>query len=214
MRSGHDLRNRVTAGGRRALERGLVAYWRRKEPPVPPERPFSMNPSDNVQVAMNLVMPLADPSPVGRAKLVVALLGVMEQVVAGLNNTGIVHFARFTIVEGNLCMFSMYDGDFSNYIRDFIYNIGGAFDALLVFIKDPPSLPIEHSPDEFIDWVNAHDSLQLPAEHVANVADDLLSLPRKLTLLLDANPNTQLFVYRAYPGHSVAQVHDALNIGW
>ena len=54
----------------------------------------------------------------------------------GLNTTGIVHFARFSIVDGNLCMFSIYDGDFSNYIRDFIATIGSAFDALLMFIKD------------------------------------------------------------------------------
>jgi hypothetical protein len=198
---------------RRLAERILVAYWRHREPPVIPQPTFSMNLSDNVQMAMNLVMPLADPSPVGRAYLIQTLFAAVDEVIAGLNNTGIVHFARFTIVEGNLCMFSMYDGDFSNYIRDFIYNIGSAFDALLVFVKDPPPLPVEANPDAFIDWVGRHDSLQLP-EQVTALSDDILTLPRKLALILDACPNTQLFTYRAYPGYSAAQVREALKIGW
>ncbi len=191
----------------------LISYWKRHDPPVMPVRTFSMNPSDNIQVAMNLVMPLADASPVGRALMIQTLAGAVEEVIAGLNNTGIVHFARFTIIDGNLCMLSMYDGDFSNYIRDFIYNIGAAFDALLVYIKDHPRLPVEDHPDEFIDWVNAHDALQLP-ERITDLSDDPLKLPRRLTLILDDCPNVQLFTYRAYPGFSVAQTRLALNIGW
>ena len=199
--------------GKRTLAKALVAVWRRLDPTVTPPREFSMNPADNVQMAMNLVMPLADPSPVARTELVLTLFSVLEEVMAGLNNTGIVHFARFTYVDGNLCMISMYDGDFSNYIRDFIYNIGGAFDALLPYIKDPPPLPVEEHPDAFIEWVNAHDALRLP-ESVTKLGDNLLTLPRKAVLLLDAHPNAQLFVYRAYPGYSVAQIRDALKIGW
>ncbi len=199
--------------GKGLLARGLIAFWKRRDPPVMPTRGFSMNPSDNLQIAMNLVMPLADPSPVARAKLIQTLAGAVPEVIAGLNNTAIVHFARFTIVDGNLCMFSMYDGDFSNYIRDFVYNIGEAFDALLAFIKDPPSLPVEDFPDEFIEWVRRHDSLQLP-ERITDLSDDVLKLPRRLTLILDDCPNTQLFTYRSYPGYSVAQIRDALEIGW
>lgn len=172
-----------------------------------------MNPSDNVQTAMNLIMPLADPSPIARAQLVGALAPAIEEVFSGLNNTGIVHFGRFTIVDGNLCMFSIFDGDFSNYIRDFIYNIGGAFDALLQFVVDPPPLPVEAHPDAFIDWVVARDALQLP-EQVTDLSDDLLKLPRRLALLMDAEPNAQVFVYRAYPGYSAAQIRDGLGIGW
>lgn len=199
--------------GKGLMSRGLISYWKRRDPPVLPVRGFSTNPSDNLQVAMNLVMPLADPSPVGRALLIQTLAGAVTEVIAGLNNTAIVHFARFTIVDGNLCMFSMYDGDFSNYIRDFIYNIGEAFDALLEFIEDPPPLPVEDFPDAFIDWVRRHDSLQLP-ERITDLSDDVMKLPRRLTLILDDHPNTQLFTYRAYPGYSVAQVRNALELGW
>jgi hypothetical protein len=205
----------MTVGGtvERLLSPLLIKYWRWRDPPTYVPRRFSMNPSDNVQVPMNLIMPLADRSAVGRAKLARALLGAVEQVVAGLNNTEIVHFGRFTIVDGNLVMFSIYDGDFANYIRDFVYNVGTAFDGLLTFVEDPPPLPVEDHPDAFIDWVRAHDALQLP-ENVTDLSDDLRKLPRDLTLIMDEHENVQLFVYRSYPSFSAAQIRDALGLGW
>ncbi len=53
--------------GKGLLARGLITYWKRNDPPVMPVREFSMNPTDNLQIAMNLVMPLADPRGSGRA---------------------------------------------------------------------------------------------------------------------------------------------------
>ncbi len=165
--------------GKRVLAPFVVAFWRRREPTQLPIHSFSMNPSDNVQIAMNLVMPLKDTSAVGRAYMAQALESVRGEVIAGLNNTGIVHFARFTIVDGHLCMFSMYDGDFSDYIRDFICNMGSAFDALLAFIKNPPPLPVENHPEEFIEWISRHDSLQLPDDPTV-LSDDVTRLDRRL----------------------------------
>ena len=215
----------ITDMSERMLVRALTAIWRRKDPPVLPERPFSTNPSDNIQIPMNLVMPLADTSPLGRARLIQTMAGAIPEVVAGLDNTQIVHFARFTIVDDSLCMFSFYDGDFSNYIRDFIYNVGSAFDALLAFIKDHPRLPVEQYPDEFIQWVKDRDALQLeyPASVLALGPEgdhDIVKASRRLVLLLDecrrTDPpkNVQLFAYRSYPGFSVAQIRHAFHIGW
>jgi len=215
----------ITDMSERMLVRALTAIWRRKDPPVLPERAFSTNPSDNIQIPMNLVMPLADTSPLGRARLIQTMAGAIPEVVAGLDNTQIVHFARFTIVEENLCMFSFYDGDFSNYIRDFIYNVGSAFDALLVFIKDHPPLPVEQHPDEFIQWVKDRDAIQLvyPDSVLALGPEDdrdIVKMSRRLVLLLDecrrTDPptNVQLFAYRSYPGYSVAQIRHAFEIGW
>ena len=203
----------LSAFGKRLLAPFVVAFWRWREPVKLQKHAFSMNPSDSVQVAMNLVMPLADTSAVGRAYMAQALQSVRGEVISGLNNTGIVHFARFTIVDGHLCMFSMYDGDFSNYIRDFIGNMGSAFDALLAFIKDPPTLPVEDHPEEFIEWISRHDSLQLPDDPTV-LSDDVTRLDRRLTLILDANTNMQLFAYRGYPSYTVAEIRDALQIGW
>jgi hypothetical protein len=202
----------------RLMSRALVAYWRKRDPYVPIERTFSMNPSDNVQVTMNLIMPLADPSPIGKARLVQTLASAVHEVIAGLNNTQIVHNGRFVIVGDNLCMFSVYDGDFSNYIRDFVYNIGGAFDGLLSFVADPPPLPVEDHPDAFVEWVKTHDAPQLPYQNIAALNPpsdpDLLKIPRRLVMAMDACPNAQLFSYHAYPGFSDAQIRHALQLGW
>ena len=96
----------TTGMGERLLVRVLTAIWRRKDPPVLPTHPYSTNPSDNIQIPMNLVMPLADNSPLGRARLIQTWAGAVQEVIAGLDNTQIVHFARFTIVADDLCMFS------------------------------------------------------------------------------------------------------------
>lgn len=202
----------------RVLTRALLAYWKRHEEPISVERPFSMNPSDNIQVTMNLIMPLTDPSAIGKAQLVQGLAAAVHDVTAGLDNTQIVHNGRFVLVGDSLCMFSVYDGDFASYIHDFIYNIGAAFDTILSFVADPPPLPVEDFPDDFVEWVRAHDAPQLPFQDLASINPpndpDLLKLPRRLALLLHANPNAQLFAYQAYPGATTAKVRDVLKMGW
>lgn len=215
----------ITDMGERLLVRMLTAIWRRKDPPVVHPHAYSTNPSDNVQVPMNLVMPLADNSPLGHARLIQTAGGAIQELIAGLDNTQLVHFGRFTIVDGNLCMFSFYDGDFSNYIRDFIYNIGAVFDGIMAHVKNPPPVPVAEHPDEFIQWVMERDALQISfPESILQLGPeddrDPLKVTRRLVLLLDecrrGNPprNVQLFAYRSYPGYSVAQIRDTLKIGW
>src|SRR6185437_9894699 len=96
--------------------------WRMPVKPQPGGPRYGVQPGDNVQRMMNLIMPLKDKSPVGRAKAALAIVGT-------------VHFARFVIVGDNICMFSVYDGDFTNYIRDFIATIGSVFDAVVSLVE-------------------------------------------------------------------------------
>ncbi|MDB5606633.1 MAG: hypothetical protein JWP25_3533 [Bradyrhizobium sp.] len=209
----------------------LVPYWAWRTPvkPQPGGPPFSIQPGDNVQRMMNLVMPLKDKSPIGRAKAALAIAQNKDEIYAGLNNVGTVHFARFVIVDDNICMFSVYDGDFTNYIRDFIATIGSVFDAVVKLVEGGDAvIPSEHKVEAFIDWVHAHDMYQVPdmatdllrdQEAVngepASGADDLRLLPRSLILQLHANANVSLGSgYRAYPGYSAAQVRQQLGIGW
>ena len=58
-----------------------------------------------------------------------AVSASVDEVFTGLNAVGTVHFARFDIIGGNLCMLSVYDGDFTTYIRDFITLFGNVFDT-------------------------------------------------------------------------------------
>jgi hypothetical protein len=173
----------------------------------------SLAPSDNLQTPMNLVMPLRYPHAAYRAQFGQLLFAAADEVLSGLNNVGTVHFARFDIIQGSLCMFSVYDGDFQGYIRDFIGTIGGVFDGLMTFVKDPPPTPCGEYVDEFIDWVRNHDALQMP-EWPDDISADLPALERKTLVLLHRNANTQMGIYRGYPGYSVAQIRDALGIGW
>jgi len=192
----------------------LVSVWSRFSPPTAVRTTASMSPSDNLQRAMNLIMPLHVPNIVARGQLTQALFEATDAVFVGLNNIGTVHFARFDFVDGNLCMFSIYDGDFTSYIRDFIAEIGTVFDAIVAWVKDPPPLPVASHVDEFIEWIRAHDAFQMPESPVGLISRDLGTLQRDTLVALHRNPNLQLGLYRAYPGFSVAQIRQRLSIGW
>ena len=210
----------------------LVPYWAwrfpvQKQPGGPP---FSIQPGDNVQRMMNLVMPLKDKSAVGRAKAALAIAQNKNEIYAGLDNVGTVHFARFVIVDNNICMMSVYDGDFTNYIRDFIATIGSVFDAVVGLVEGGEHvIPSEQNIEKFIDWVHAHDMYQVPdlatgilrdqealkGDTAESGNDDLRLLPRELILQLNVNTNVSLGSgYRAYPGYSAAQVRRQFGIGW
>lgn len=209
----------------------LVPFWAWRTP-VPVAQggpPLAVQPGENIQRMMNLVMPLKDKTAVGRAKAALAIGENLDAIFAGLDNVGTVHFARFVLVDGNLCMFSEYDGDFTNYIRDFVAQIGNVFDDVVALIEGGEAvIPTENNVEAFIDWVHAHDLYQLP-DIVTNLlgsstagdlaaqagADtDLRLLPRALILQLNANPGASLGGYRAYPGYSVAQIQNKMGLGW
>ena len=210
----------------------VVPYWAWRDPrPKLLGGPRStVQPSENLQRMMNLVMPLKDPSPVGRAKAVFAIAQNVDEIFAGLDNVGNVHFARFVLIGDNICMISVYDGDFNNYIRDFIATVGSVFDAVISLVKGGETMiPTVHNIETFIDWVQAHDLFQ-----ASDFATDLFAmqdaamgrpangpphplrtLPRALILQLHANPNISLGGgYRAYPGVSAAQVRHQFGVGW
>ena len=192
---------------------------------------LAAQPGDNMQRSMNLIMPLKDKTAIGRAKAALAIAENLDEIFAGLDNVGTVHAARFVIVENNLCMFSVYDGDFSNYIRDFIAQIGSVFDGVVALIEGGDAvLPTGTHIDAFIGWVRDHDMYQVPdlatgllhygiaaagSAGKAGVNDDLRLLPRALILQLNVNPNASLGSgYRGYPGYSVAQIRHQLGLGW
>src|SRR5215469_5963043 len=131
---------------------------------------YSVQAGDNVQRMMNLIMPLKNKSAVGRAEAALAIAQNKDEIYAGLDNVGTVHYARFVIVGDNICMFSVYDGDFTNYIRDFIATIGSVFDAVVKLVEGGEHvIPSEDNVEKFIDWVHAHDLYQ-----VSDLATDIL----------------------------------------
>ena len=201
---------------RRVMESVLVAFWRRAAPVKTPEPGYSTALADNLQMHMNLVMPLADQTAVGRAEAVQAVAANIDELFTGLSNVGTVHFARFDLVGGNLCMYSVFDGDFRAYIRDFICVFGSVFDALLGLVADPPPSPSALHPEEFIVWIHRHDAFQIPRDLTSLFPEErnIKNLPRDLILLLDANRNVQIGRFSGYPGVSVAQIRHDTGLGW
>lgn len=208
----------------------VVPYWAWRDPkPMLPGGPRpSPQPSENLQRMMNLIMPLKDPSPIGRARAAMAVAQNVDEIFAGLDNVGTVHNARFLLLGNNLCMISVYDGDFSNYIRDFIGTIGSVFDAIMDLVEGGEALkPTETNIELFIDWVHAHDLFQVPdfptdlfalqdqAKGLTGQVHELRTLPHELILQFHANPDVSLGGgYRAYPGVSAAQIRKNQGMGW
>lgn len=192
----------------------LVRLWSRVSPETALTTAPSMAPSDSIQRAMNLIMPLHVPNIVARSRLAQVLFEATDEVLVGLNNVGTVHFARFDIVDGNLCMFSIYDGDLASYIRDFIASIGEVFDGIVAHVRNPPPTPVALHVDEFIAWIRVHDAFQMGGLPTDLKTRDLDTIQRDTMLALHRHPNVQLGLYRAYPGFSAAQIRDRLSIGW
>ena len=212
-RQGEALGTRAKAMAKGVFADAVLAVWARVQPARPHPWELSISPSDNLQRPMNLIMPLKSRYVVDRGRLAGALVQATDMILVGLNNVGTVHFARFDIIDGNLCMISIYDGELSGYIRDFIAVMGQAFDVLMGFVKDPPPTPVSEHPDEFVAWVAAHDAFQMP-EEPSDLRPDLSNLERETLLVLRRHRNVQLGIYRCYPGYSAAQVRNALGIGW
>lgn len=210
----------------------VVPYWAWREPkPRLPGGPrMAVQPGENLQRMMNLVMPLKDKSAVGRARITIALGQNLDILYAGLDNVGTIHFARFVIIDNNLCMLSAYDGDFASYVRDFIVSIGNVFDAVLIHCEGGDTVvPTRQNVEAFVDWVHDHDLFQMPdlATELFDLQDEAMGLPadrpphklaslsRALVLQLDANPNFSLGSgFRSYAGISAAQIRSKFGAGW
>jgi hypothetical protein len=198
--------------------------------PLPDGPRPAIQPSENVQRIMNLLMPLKDKSAIGRAEAALAIAENVDEILAHLDNVGTVHFARFLLVDDYLCMISVCDGEFTSYILDFIAAIGSVFDAVVALVEGGEAItPSAEHIEEFVDWVHAHDLSQAPdfltdlfAVNEAAYGDphkagsrELRSLTREFVLQLHANPNISLNGgYRGYPGFSAAQVRRKFGVGW
>lgn len=198
--------------------------------------PEIWSPGTVVQRVMNLVMPLRDPTPGGKADLVLALSAERDAITTAMDNVGSVHFARFNIVGGDLHLVAVFDGTPHGYIREFALQMGRAFDVIMSRIADwppPPYAPDERvsvssCPAEFVEWALRHDIRQLPRDPSADLEADLRrrreageSLPplrdvlvQQLVGWFEESPHAHLSIHRGYPGRSAAQIREALGVGW
>jgi hypothetical protein len=114
---------------------------------------------DPAQNALNLILNVKQPIAENAANLRAAISQLTPN---GLNNVGTVHFARFLFIEDDskFLVFTSYDGNFVDYVRAFIKEIGDMFNALLSFIELPDDvtiLPVQDNEEAFVNFVLQND---------------------------------------------------------
>ncbi len=122
------------------------------------ERP----PAQPVQNPLTLVMKAKSPEDQVALRRTVeriqSLPPEQNPIITALNKLATVHFARFVFLDNDqLAVITTYDGDFEDYINEFINEIGEVFDALLVHTKDGSPVPVKAHRREFLEFVRAHD---------------------------------------------------------
>jgi hypothetical protein len=138
----------------------------------------STNTGGNMANPLTLLMPVVpNTSP---ATIANALAAQQSAIETGLTNVGTVHFSRFLLLDSSqpnlqptgsssdnlvLGVITEYDGDFDVYIQDFVDQIGGVFNALLVFVVGGEKLtPVANNVAALTTFIQQNDASQNPSE--------------------------------------------------
>jgi hypothetical protein len=98
-----------------------------------------------------VVLPIKSALAFAEVKLLLIARG--RGTTKDLDSVGTPHFAQFVPLEDHqIGFFTVYDGSFDKYIADFTKNIGGVFDLIFKFTKNPPPSPCRMHLQEFIDF--------------------------------------------------------------
>lgn len=117
---------------------------------------FSIALEKQVQNQINLWLPLksaAQAADLGRA-----LTELGPQAHEALASLRTIPFARFLFAPdySGLWVITVFDGDMDTYLMDFVGVLGEVFDAMFVFIKDAPPLPVKQHARAYVEWVKKH----------------------------------------------------------
>ncbi len=119
-------------------------------------------PVRSIQNPLTLVMKAKSPADFATLRQHVeyfqSLPREQNPVVLALDKVSTVHFASFVFLDNDqLAVITAYDGDFENYLNDFLNEVGDVFNILLRYVEDAPSLPVQAHRKEFIEFVRGHD---------------------------------------------------------
>jgi hypothetical protein len=103
-----------------------------------------------VQSSLNLILPIKSWLEFKESSAVIHFK--KREITEAREAIGSLHFARFVELHDHnqLGYFTVFDGDFRDYFRDFINDIGPVFDSLIKHVVDGPAVPCES--ETFIDW--------------------------------------------------------------
>jgi hypothetical protein len=114
----------------------------------------------SVQNRLNLILPLkAGATPALIAALRSLNEGPVNPLHDALVNLGNVHFAQFVLLENGtrLGVFTIFDGDFDEYILSFTHHVGDIFNAILVHVEGADEIvPVQEHKDEFLQFISDH----------------------------------------------------------
>lgn len=132
--------------------------------PAPQNNPVfpNLSATGTTQTGLNLVMELKDPVQIRNLAMLVAAR--KDEIDKALEKIGTVHFARFLPLvappKAFLLVITVYDGSFEKYILDFTKELGPIFDEILKFMVDPPTLPVQQNPKEFLAFIHWYNSAE------------------------------------------------------
>jgi hypothetical protein len=77
---------------------------------------------------------------------------------AGANSVGTLHFCHFVpLADNHVGFFTVFDGAFDTYIKDFTEQMGPVFDALFEYVSDPPATPVAKNAEAFLKYATVSD---------------------------------------------------------
>jgi hypothetical protein len=141
--------------------------------------------SETVQTPLTLVMTIRSPDDYAALRTTIGELQSLPReqnpIITALDTIGTVHFARFVFIdETRLAVITTFDGDFGDYINDFVDHIGDVFNVLLTHMEDAPPLPVQQHRQELLNFIRRYDLGCLPPFYSAypqRTVLDILAAP-------------------------------------
>jgi hypothetical protein len=112
-----------------------------------------------VQSSLNVAMRLKSPVKENADRVREVIRSGAPRIEAALREARHVHFAWFELIENNtvLVLHTVFDGPVWAYIQHFALKVGDLFDAMFECIENPPPMPVEKFPSEFVAHIQRYD---------------------------------------------------------
>lgn len=111
-----------------------------------------------MQSSLNVAMRLKAPVRDNADRVREVIRSGAPRIEQALRESRHVHFAWFELIESDsvLVLHTVYDGHFAAYIQDFALKVGDLFDLLFECIEDPPPMPVDKFPNDFVALIQRY----------------------------------------------------------
>lgn len=111
------------------------------------------------QSSLNVAMRIRAPVRDNADRLRSVIRTGAPRIEQALRDSAHVHFAWFEFIEGDsvLVLHTVYDGPFDAYLQHFALRNGDLFDLIFECVEDPPPMPVDKFPNEFVAHLLRYD---------------------------------------------------------